>query len=218
MPPLELPHSCEIESALTIGYGGMEDYGFHAIEAHQAMIERRKGSETGVVAVQALTGEAIRTAESDGRWSSELFAFARHQMPGQPIDTAAWKPKSNSAVFLLEHSDGLQSAIVMANGLSGHFASAFKLKGQSEPAATWFQLEEGPPFGHFAYLLKAIEESIHASKAVYPVERTLLTTGILDRAMQSLATNGTRIETPELRVQYDAADWPYANHSHSKRL
>lgn len=215
MPPLELPRQCQIEAALTIGYGGMEDYGFHALEAHQALLERR-GRETGIVAVQALSGEEIRRSETAGRWSSELFALARRQMPGEPNDTASWIPKSNSAVFLLEHRDGLRSAVIMANGLSGHFASAIKLKGQSSPIATWFKLEEGEPYGHFAYLLKAIEESVHSGQSVYPVERTLLTTGILDRVMQSLAANGSRIETPELSIQYEAADWPFANHPKSE--
>ena len=40
MPPFEPPRDCEIEAALTIGYGGFEDYGFHAIEAHQCLLER----------------------------------------------------------------------------------------------------------------------------------------------------------------------------------
>lgn len=73
---------CEIEAAATIGYGGLESYGFHAIEAHQCMIERRRGGETGVVSVQAVTGDEIRKAESAGLWSSELFAAALKQLPG----------------------------------------------------------------------------------------------------------------------------------------
>ncbi|MCY2964888.1 MAG: hypothetical protein NT069_14825 [Planctomycetota bacterium] len=104
---------------------------------------------------------------------------------------------------------------MMANGLCGHFACAFKLKGVDEPVATWFKLQEGPPFGHFSYLLRAITETIHNGKSAYPVERTLLTTGILDRVMHSLADGGRRFETPELDVRYKPVDWPYANHPES---
>lgn len=218
MPPLELPPDCEIESALTMGYGGFEDYGFHALEAHQALLEGRRGGETGVAAVRAISGEGLRQAEKMGQWSSELFAAARRTMPGSPEDTAEWKPKSDSAVYLIEHRDGLRSAVMMANGLAGHFACALKLKGRAEPIAIWFKLQEGPPFGHFAYLLRAIEETIITGKEAYPVERTLLTTGILDKVMLSLANDGRRYETPELAIAYNKVDWPFANHPKSKLI
>ncbi len=214
-PPLELPRDCEIEAALTIGYGGFESYGFHAIEAHQCMIERRRGGETGVVSVQAVTGDEIRKTESAGLWSSELFAAALKQLPGAPQDADQWKIKDNSAAYLLQHRDGLKSAVVMANGLARAQAIAVKLKGRAEPLATWFKLQNGAPYGHFAFLLQAIEETIHSGRAAYPIERTLLTTGILDRVMQSLAQNGRRLETPELAVTYQPADWPFANHPRS---
>ncbi|MGE5194204.1 MAG: hypothetical protein ACM3U2_17055 [Deltaproteobacteria bacterium] len=214
-PPLELPRDCEIEAALSIGYGGLEAYGFHALEAHQCMLERRRGGETGVAAVQAVTGDEIRKAESDGRWSGALFAAALKTLPGALQDSDKWSSSENSAVYLLQHRDGLKSAVVMANGLAADFAFAAKLKGRAEPVATRFKLQEGPPFGHFAYLLRAIEHTIRSRKSPWPAERTLLTTGILDRVMHSLAQNGKLLETPELNISYAPADWPYANHPDS---
>ena len=215
MPPFELPRDCEIEAALTIGHGGFEDYGFHALEAHQCLIERRSGGESGVTAVRAMRGDMIRKSEQAGDWSTELFAAARRQMPGNPEDTSTWKPGPKSAVYLLEHRSGLRSAVVMANGLAEHFSTAVRVKGKAEPTGTWFQLQEGPPYGHFAYLVRAIDETFHSRQAVYPVERTLLTTGILDRVMHSLANDGVRLETPELAIAYSATDWPFANRSDS---
>lgn len=215
MPPFELPRDCEIEEALTIGYGGFEDYGFHALEAHQSLLERRRGGETGVAAVRAVRGEMIRKIELDGDWSMELFAAARRLMPGNPEDTKAWNPGADSAAYLIEHRDGLRSAVVIANGLAGHFSTALQIKGSQQPVGTLFKLQDGPPYGHFAYLLCAINETIHTGKAAWPVERTLLTTGILDRVMHSLANDGLRLETPELAINYSAADWPFANHPDS---
>lgn len=211
MPPFELPLESELEAALTIGYGGFEDYGFHAIEAHQCLVERRRGGETGIASVRALRGDMIRTSEMADDWSTELFAAARRQMPGNPEDTKAWKPGPDSAVYLLEHRDGLRSAVVIANGLAGHFSTSLRIKGSQQPVGTLFRLQDGPPYGHFAYLLRAIDQTIHTGKAAYPVERTLLTTGILDRVMHSLAHDGQRYETPELAINYSAADWPFAN-------
>jgi hypothetical protein len=210
-PTVELPRDCEIESAISIGYGGLEAYGFHALEMHQCMIERRRGGEVGVASVQAVTGDGIREAEAQGRWSGELFLAALKQMPGELKNTGAWVNHESSAAFLLQHQDGMKSAVLMANGLAAHFAFAVKLKGHPEPIATWFKLEESPPFGHFAYLVRAIDSMIQTGRAPWPVERTLLTTGILDRVMQSLAQSGKRIDTPELNISYAAADWPFAN-------
>jgi len=214
-PPLELPRDCEIESALTIGYGGLEAYGFHALEAHQCMLERRRDGETGVAAVQAVTKQEIRKAQTEGRWSSALFAAALKTLPGGLVDSDKWSSSEESAVYLLHHRDGLQSAVVMANGLAADFAFAVKLKGKDEPLATRFKLQEDAPFCHFAYLLRAIEHTFHTVKAPYPVDRTLLTSGILDRVMHSLAQGGKLLETPELDIRYKPADWPYANHPDS---
>ena len=48
LPDLELPLGCEIEDALMVGEGGSDPMDYHALEAMQCMIERRKGGETGV--------------------------------------------------------------------------------------------------------------------------------------------------------------------------
>lgn len=215
-PVLELDRGAELTEALSIGYSGLEVYGIHAIEAHQAMIERRRGGETGIVAVQALRGAAIHQAAAEKRWSPELLQAALNTLPGQPQAQPDWVEHDNAALYLLEHRDGMKSAVAMVGRLAHHFAFAGRVRGQSAPVATWFRLQEQAPYGHFAGLLKAIEETIHTGQAVYPVERTLLTTGALDRLMHSLADGGKRLETPELAIAYQPADWPFANHPRTR--
>ena len=46
------------------------------------------------------------------------------------------------------------------------------------------------------------EETFLTGKAPYPIERTLLTTGLVEAGMQSLATGQKRLETPHLAVRY----------------
>ncbi len=216
LPPLELDRNDELEAAVTIGYSELERYGIHALEAHQAMIERRRGGEAGIVSVQALRGDAIYQAAAEKRWSVELFEAALGTIPGKPSASPDWTNQKETALYLCEHRDGLKSAVAMIGALTPDFAFAANVKGRDKPVATWIQLQNSPPFGHFAHLLRAIEETIHTGQAVYPVERTLLTTGTLDRLMHSLSENGRRLDTPELAIAYQPTDWPFANHPQTR--
>lgn len=216
VPAFELEKGVELESALTIGCSDLEIYGIHALEAHQAMIERRRGGEVGIVSVQALRGEAIHKAAADKRWPADLFEVALATLPGKLKTTPDWTTQPNTAVYLLVHKDGLRSAVVMVGALTSEFAFAAKLKGKTEPVATWIRLQNYRPFGHFAQQLRAIEETMHTGRAVYPLERTLLTTGTLDRLMHSLAQDGKKLDTPELAIAYEPGDWPFANHAKTK--
>jgi hypothetical protein len=217
VPPLVLPMGCELAGAVALGYGPIEGYGFHTLEMLQCMLERRKGGETGVQAVQYLTGAEIWKALDDGRWSKDILEAGIEHIPAHAkgdyrVPTSRDR---EAALFLIEYRDGFQAAAVLLNGYvhegkSAAFAFACKLKGDAKPKATHFWLQSEEPFGHFGYLVKAIEPMIHTGHPSYPVERTLLTTGMLDALMISRHEKGRRIETPELAIKYAAKDWPPA--------
>jgi hypothetical protein len=216
-PPLQLPRGCELTEAVQIGYGPLEAYGFHALEALQCMAERRKGGERGVLAVQCLQGEEMWTAQDAGRWSRPLLEAAIERVPahakGDYREPTAKAPQAG--LFLIEYRDGFKAAVAMLNGWvhegdGGAFCFAGQIQGQDKPVATHFYLQQPDPFAHFAYLLRAIDAMIQTGHAVYPVERTLLTTGILDAIMTSRAEKHRRIETPHLDIRYQPTDWPFA--------
>jgi len=217
-PPLQLPKQCDIVEAVQIGYGPYEGYGFHALEGLQCLVERRKGGETGVKAVQCLQGEAMWKALDEGRWSKALLEAAMERVPKHaPGDYRQLTAKAKDAgVWLIEYQDGLKAAVAMLNGWvyegdGGAFTCACQLKGEAKPQATLFYLQQPDPFAHFIYQLKAIDAMIQTGHAVYPVERTLLTTGILDALMTSKHAGNQRLETPHLAaIKYQPTDWPFA--------
>ena len=136
-----MPKGCELIEAVQIGYGPFEGYGFHALEGLQCMVERRKGGETGVKAVQCLQGEAMWEALDKGRWSKPLLEAALARVPAHAkgdIRKATAKTK-DAGVFLIEYRDGFRAAVAMLNGWvhegdGGGFTFAGQLKGKDEPA------------------------------------------------------------------------------------
>src|SRR5262249_16598696 len=208
-PPLKLPMACEIVEAVQVGYGPFEAYGFHALEGLQCMVERRKGGETGVKSVQCLQGEAMWKAMDQRAFSKAMLEAAMAVVPahatGDYRELTAKNP--DAAIFLVEYRDDLKTAVALLNGWAhegdgGAFTFACRLKGEDKPRATLFYLQQPDPFAHFAYLVKAIDSTIQTGHAAYPVERTLLTTGILDAVMNSKAAKHRRIETPYLAIKY----------------
>ena len=194
-PFLEHTLDTPMESAISIGYGGVESYGFHALETLQCMIERRQGGESGVVAVQCIEGDAVWNAAESGEWSMDLAEAACAQIRNRP-ERSIVEGCPNPTLFLMEHRDGFRSAVLMLNGYVTDFAYA--CKNGDEISATEFYLQNGPPYSHFSYLSLNIEEMFLTGIPTYPVERTLLTTGILDAVMHSRAQDGGRLETPHL--------------------
>jgi hypothetical protein len=216
-PKLTLPRGCELVAAVQLGYGPLEGYGFHALESLQCMAERRTGGETGVKAVQCLQGKAMWEALDAGRFSKPLLEEAIRLVPSHAQGDYREPPAKakDAAVFLIEYRDGLTAAVAMLNGFlyegdGGAFCFAGQLKGEENPRSTHFYLQQPDPFAHFAYLVRAIESLVRTGHAPYPVERTLLTTGILDAAMTSKHKGGKRVETPHLKVEYRPTDWPFA--------
>jgi hypothetical protein len=203
------PMGCEIESAVGIGYSGLDVYAFHALEFYQYYVERRAGAERGVNAVRLLEGPALWRAIDDGVVSKPALeaAFDVVTKTGQPD----MRQDKDAALLLFEYIDGFTGALLHLQCVAGT-SIGLTLKGRSQPMATAFNELTEPRFPHFAYLLKAIETMIHTGRPTYPIERTYLTGGILDRALNSRARGGQRLETPELAIEYQPVDYPHAPH------
>src|SRR6185436_13820808 len=134
----------------------------------QCMVERRKGGETCVNAVQCIQGPDMWKALDAGRWSKELLEAMIPLVPAHAPGAyrEVTSKTKDAAVFLIEYRDGLQASVPFLNGWlyegdGGAFLFAAKLKGKEKPVATQFYTQQPDPFGHFIYLVKAIDSMMN---------------------------------------------------------
>ncbi len=214
-PELELPLGVKIAEALIAARGELEIYGIHALEALQCMVERRTKGQQGVKAVTCLEGDAVWKAGDDGLWSWELLEHAlgrsdslnvgnvrdncRHFLapPNRPSF-----PKGPIA-FHVEYRDGLKATVLMLNGHVDDTTFAARIEGEKKPVSTLLYLPPPPGARFLEALTVRIEDFLTTGKPPYPVQRTLLTGGILDFVLESRVRDHKRLETPELDISYD---------------
>lgn len=216
MPAIELPPQAEVEEALCVAWGGLDIYDFHALETLQSFVERRRGGETGVKSIHGLKGDAVWKAMSkgswrEGGWNPRLFeaCLSRSHTLKQPESYSHRYPTPEQIRewvkdpwgFHIEYNDGLRATLLMLNGLTEDFLVAAKLKGQEEPVSTLYYLPPNPNVVYSAALMANAEEMFVTGKAPYPVERTLLTSGMVQSGLQSLKMEKP-LETPHLAVKY----------------
>jgi hypothetical protein len=219
MPSIDMPYGGDLSEVICVAYGGLDSYDFHALETIQCMVERRRGGETGVLAVQALRGDAVWQAMRAGSWSSGgwdngLFeaCLCRSQTLAQPPTFSDRHPTNEQmrewvkepAAYRIEYADGLKATMLLMNGLVEDFTFAARLKGKDEPLSTLFYLPPNPNVVYSAALMSKAEEMFTSGLPPYPLERTLLTTGLVAAGMQSLGSGQKRLETPHLAIRYQA--------------
>lgn len=217
MPAIEMPLGAEVEELMCVAMGGVDSYDFHALEVIQCMAERRKGGETGVASMHALRGDAVWNAMEKGSWdsggfSSQLFetCLTRSHTLAQPESFSDRFPTTaqmrawvkDPVCYRFQYNDGTKATMLLMNGLVSDFTFAARLKNQSEPLSTLFHLPPNPNVVYSASLMSKAEETFLTGKAPYPIERTLLTSGLVEAAVRSLGTGQNKLETPHLAIAY----------------
>jgi hypothetical protein len=216
-PSIEMPLESRVREAVCVCYGGVDSYDFHGLETLQCMVERRRGGETGVKWVQAYRGDNVWKAQQDGVWSKDLVEAAlcrshtlkpartgfNHIMPS--IDEMKTLVKDPVA-YRYEHSDGLSCTMLLMSGLVEDFNFAARIDGQPGVLSTQMYLPMPPArtslANFFSPLVYNFEQMYLTGKETYPVERTLLTTGLTAAGVESLFRQQARYETPHLAIAY----------------
>ena len=217
IPSVEMPLGSRIREALSVCYGGVDSYDFHGLETIQGMVERRRGGESGVKWLQAYRGDKFWDALKDGVWPRRLMNAAlcrSHTLtPARagfndifPNDDEMRRLVKDPVAYRYEHEDGLKCTMLLMGGLVKDFNFAADVEGMRQPFSTQMYLPM--PDGRttlasfFSPLVNNFEKMYLTGKATYPIERTLLTTGLTAAGMESLYRKQERFETPHLAVRY----------------
>jgi hypothetical protein len=219
-PSLEMPLGSRIREAMCVCYGGVDSYDFHGLETIQCMVGRRRGGETGVKWLQAYRGDAFWKALKEGVWPKELMdcALCRSHtlVPARqgfnnifPTVEDMQRIVRNPVAYRYEHADGLKCTMLLMSGLLRDFNFAAYVDGQRKPWSTQMYLPM--PDGRttlasfFSPLVNNAEKMYLTGKPTYPVERTLLTTGLTAAGVESLFRKQEKLDTQHLAIRYQPA-------------
>jgi len=220
LPAIDFPFDAMPTEVMAVGYGGVDAYDFHVLETIQCMVERRRGGETGVAAVQAIRGDDVWTRMKAGSWQAggwdaDLFGacLCRSIQLGSaragysdvyPTEADVRTLVKTPVAYRIEYRDGLKATMLLLNGLVTDMTFAARLRGESDVFSCLMYLPHRDVCNFFSPLVRQAESMFLTGKSPRPIERTLLTTGLTAAGVESLWRGQQRIETPHLSVAYQA--------------
>lgn len=217
MPSIDMPIDTPLKESVCVCYGRPDSYDFHGLETAQCMSERRKGGEVGISRVVALRGENLwQTLRMEKyRDTRRLIASALTRSHNLPVDTGyptapvtfewAEKALTDSIGYLIEHRDGFKTTMLMSPIRDFNYAG---LRADNDEIVSCQMYLPMPTHGSstadfFNPLARHIETLVIENAAPYPVQRTLLTSGMVIAGVDSLFQQSQLIETPEMSVKYN---------------
>lgn len=204
-PAADVPRGAKVSEIVGITFGATDAYGFHGLEALQSLAEQRAGGETGVQSVQGFAGDAVWRALESGFVDRSLFDAARARLtdPRAPADNFR-QVVSDPKLWHVEYADGLKMNLLELNGYAANWTAAWRVEGSARIDSTQFWTQEGRPAAHFNLLVQGVQELFATGRAPWNVERTVITSGLLDALLTSTMEGQRRIETPYLgAIRYE---------------
>jgi hypothetical protein len=224
LPAIDLPHGTPLSESVCACYGGVDSYDFHGLETAQCMSERRRGGEVGISKVQALRGAAVWDHLSSHETTQKLLVAAlsrSHTLPvveGYPtapvsLDWARAVMPEPTAYFI-EHRDGFRTTMFLLPIQDFNYAGMNRDTGEITSCQMYLPMPTrgASTADFFNPLCNYIERMVVEGRAAYPVERTLLTSGMVIAAVQSLYQKGAVVDTPEMAVSYGVPSESYFWH------
>lgn len=219
MPAIDMPYNARLKESVCVAYGGVDSYDIHALETAQCMSDRRAGGEKGVKQIHALRGEQLwnRLWKEDCSDTRKLIMAAVNRSHNLPVDTGfpsgptsiEWLQKTlpGGTAYFIDHHDGLRTTMLLTG------IRDFNYAGMLDDGTVISCQMYLPMPGHgsstadfFNPLARHIETTMMEGKTPYPVERTLLTSGMVIGGVDSLFAGQSLLPTPHLNIKYSGPE------------
>ncbi|MDR7521674.1 MAG: hypothetical protein QN168_04330 [Armatimonadota bacterium] len=203
--PLSRPLRVEgVAVGVVIAHTPYWAFAFHAAELLQSFLEKRAHRETGVREIREV-GIGFWSLPDRERWGGRvvdaLLASPRTLSRRAPAVPAGLG--SDTVVVLIQYIDGTRGVLALIPGVFDDSEFLLGAQYRDGSISTSGIVLPGEPYDHFGYLVHALVEFFTTGRAPVPVQRTLLTTGIVLFGLESRQTGRAAI-SPGLEISYAA--------------
>jgi hypothetical protein len=110
--------------------------------------------------------------------------------------------------YFIEHRDGFHTAIFLTDIRDFNYAGMRADNGQIIGCQMMLPMptQSATTADFFNPLTYHVEQMIVQGRTIYPIERTLLTSGMVIGGVDSLAAQQTPVETPDMQVVYQGPE------------
>jgi hypothetical protein len=157
-----------------------------AVDGLLPIIARRRGGESGIRVVRSLKGRDVWRAGDKGEWSWPLLAAAisrSNTTQGDPVRDGRTQDLAGLGLvkklardprgWIIEHADGLRSAILVLDGVVADINFAVRLRDGSITSAQLYR-PPAPNRAEFDRLAAVLEDFFTTRNSQWPIERSLL--------------------------------------------
>ena len=142
-----------------------------------------------------------------------------------PGELAA-SPRGREEAVVVDYNDGTRVSVLLLTGFMLRRAVAVTVAETAEPLVTWTPTgskltdvpmvgasvatpgQKKPPTWNFDHLANFVDRFLFTGQSPFPIERTVLTSGILEAAMTSRQLGGKAVATPHLGIGYRPTTTP----------
>jgi hypothetical protein len=217
LPAIDVPHGAPLTESVCVAYGGVDSYDFHALETAQCMSERRRGGEVGIAGVHALRGEKMweMLTAPERKATRRLFEAALTRSHTLPVKDGYYEDQisvewarrvlPDTLAYFIEHRDGFRTTMFLTNIRDFNYAGLRSDNGEVIACQMYLPMpgHSATTADFFHPLVRHIEDTVINNRAPYPVERTLLTSGMTLAAVDSIYQGYAHVKTPEMEVRYE---------------